>query len=335
MVEPPAPPSTEPSPWERKVAGGLAFLQRTTCNDVARLSDGQGQYTALPMDNGAAVDDAIVYRYAADRYLMVVNAGNIEKDFAWLRAQAPQGCELRDRSDEFALLALQGPRAQEILGQLTAMDLPAIKSYHFAEGEVAGVRAVVARTGYTGDLGYEIWMAADEAVRVWDALMTGGRPFDIKPAGMLALDVVRIEAGLLLIDIDFFSCRKALLNSQLYSPFEMGLGRLVDVDKRRFVGQRVLVEEQRAMFAALDDQPARTAGQDLLRGAPDVVLARGETRARRRWRSGMRPNRHSARHTSRSRCTARTATRPSTGSSATSATPARRSSTRGRPRSTS
>ena len=112
-------------------------------------------------------------------------------------------------------------------------------------GTIAGVPVEISRTGYTGDLGYEIWMPWDRAVEVWDALMAGGRPFDIHPAGMLALDVARVEAGLLLIDVDFISSKKALIEAQKYSPFEMGLGRLVQLDARPFVGRAALVAEQR------------------------------------------------------------------------------------------
>src|SRR5258706_14273826 len=112
-------------------------------------------------------------------------------------------------------------------------------------GTIAGVPVEISRTGYTGDLGYEIWMPWDRAVDVWDALMTGGRPFDIHPAGMLALDVARVEAGLLLIEVDFFSSKKALIEGQKYTPFEMGLGRLVQADKGPFVGRGALAEERR------------------------------------------------------------------------------------------
>src|SRR5207247_5991370 len=117
--------------------------------------------------------------------------------------------------------------------------------FRVTTGKIAGVPGEISRTGYTGDLGYEIWVDADRALNVWDALIAGGRAFDITPAGMLALDVARIEAGLLLIDIDFNSSKKALVEEQKYSPFEMGLGRLVNTDKNRFVGQKALIEEQK------------------------------------------------------------------------------------------
>ena len=117
-------------------------------------------------------------------------------------------------------------------------DIRNLKYFRMTRGAIAGVPVEISRTGYTGDLGYEIWMPWERATAVWDALMTGGRPFDIHPAGMLALDVARVEAGLLLIDVDFNSSKKALIESQKYTPFEMGLGRLVQLDKRPFVGRR-------------------------------------------------------------------------------------------------
>src|SRR5262249_14156826 len=124
-------------------------------------------------------------------------------------------------------------------------DVANLKYFHVAKGRIAGVAVDVSRTGYTGDLGYEIWMAWDQAQTVWDVLMEKGRPFDIHPAGMLALDVARIEAGLLLIEVDFNSSKKAVIEPQRYSPFELGLGRLVNFDKARFVGQDALAAEQK------------------------------------------------------------------------------------------
>src|SRR5262245_21222014 len=182
--------------------GALAFLQRTTSNDVARLGDGQGQYTALPMPSGAPADDVVLYRFSPERFLLVVNTGNIEKDFEWLRAQKPQDCELKNRSEEFALLALQGPRAQEVLQTLTTIDLPAVKFYHFGEGLVAGVPATVSRTGYTGEDGFEIFIAPDAAVPVWQALLEKGSPAGLVPAGLGARDTLRLEARMCLYGND-------------------------------------------------------------------------------------------------------------------------------------
>jgi aminomethyltransferase len=149
-----------------------------------------------------------------------------------------------DISEEFAALALQGPTAARLLRAVARADIDKLRYFRVTSGTIEGIPVDISRTGYTGDLGYEIWIPAKDAIRVWDALMTGGKPFDVKPAGMLALDVARIEAGLLLIDVDFFSSKKAMIESQKYSPLEMGLGRLVSAGKGRFVGQQALRAEQ-------------------------------------------------------------------------------------------
>src|SRR6185295_10300992 len=160
--------------FEIEGEGALAFLQRVTSNDVAKLVDGQAQYSALTLPSGAPVDDVILYRRGEGRYLMVVNAGNLEKDWKWLESQRGTGLTLRDRSDDFALLALQGPRAEEILQGLTALDLKKLAFYHFAEGDVGEVAALVARTGYTGEDGFEIFVAPDRAEALWRRLIAAG-----------------------------------------------------------------------------------------------------------------------------------------------------------------
>ena len=146
--------------FEVKGDGALAFLQRVTSNNVAKLADGQAQYSALPLHNGAPVDDVIVSRRAANDFLIVVNAGNIQKDWEWLRSQSPQACELANRSDETALIALQGPRAQEILQPLTPLGLATLAYYHFADAQLGGSPATISRTGYTGEDGFEIFVAS-------------------------------------------------------------------------------------------------------------------------------------------------------------------------------
>ncbi len=156
---------------------------------------------------------------------------------------------IEDISEEVAALALQGPTSARVLRAVSNVDIDRLAYFRVATGMIAGVTVDVSRTGYTGDLGYEIWIPAANAVRVWDALMEAGKPFDIKPAGMLALDVSRVEAGLLLIDVDFFGSKKALINAQTYTPYEMGLGRLVSLTKGRFVGQQALREEHRRGWA--------------------------------------------------------------------------------------
>jgi aminomethyltransferase len=205
---------------------------------VARLKDGQAQYSALPLPNGAPVDDVILYRRSADRYLMVVNAGNVEKDFLWLQAQRPEGCSLRDRSDDFALLALQGPLAQEILQTLTSIDLPAIAFYHFAEGEVASHPVTVARTGYTGEDGFELFVAPDRAVALWHALLEAGRDRGLVPAGLGARDTLRLEARMCLYGNDM---------DETTTLIEAGLGWIVSLDpgKGDFIGRGVLEGQKR------------------------------------------------------------------------------------------
>jgi aminomethyltransferase len=149
-------------------------------------------------------------------------------------------------SENVAALAVQGPTSGALLRDVADADVVALKYFRVTSGHIAGVPVDISRTGYTGDLGYEIWMPWDRATHVWDAIVAAREPMDLRPAGMLALDVARIEAGLLLIDVDFFSCRRAVIPSQEYSPFEMGLGRLVQLDKAPFVGQSALRNESAA-----------------------------------------------------------------------------------------
>jgi aminomethyltransferase len=152
---------------------------------------------------------------------------------------------IEDITEQVAALALQGPTSARLLRQVSTAPIDRLKYFRAASGSIAGIPVDVSRTGYTGDLGYEVWMPWDAAVPVWDALAEAGPAFDLHPTGMLALDVARIEAGLLLIEVDFFGSRKALIEAQKYSPFELGLGRLVDLSTGPFVGRRALAAEQR------------------------------------------------------------------------------------------
>ncbi len=219
--------------------GALAFLQRVTSNNVAKLVDGQAQYSALPMPTGAPVDDVIVSRRAADRYLLVVNASNIDKDYRWLQDQEPTGCELRNRSDEFALLALQGPKSQEILQGLTSLDLASIRYYHFATGTVDGSEATVSRTGYTGEDGFEILVSADRAEPLWRKLIEVGQPLGLVPAGLGARDTLRLEARMCLYGNDM---------DESTTLVEAGLGWIVSLDeaKGEFLGRPVLEPQKKS-----------------------------------------------------------------------------------------
>jgi aminomethyltransferase len=225
--------------FEVSGCGALPFLQKVTANNVAKLRDGQAQYSALPMPNGAPVDDVIVYRRAADRFLLVVNAANLERDWGWLRSQGPDGCELRDGSDDYALLALQGPNAEAILQPLTAIDLAQVAYYHFAEGSVDGHPVMVARTGYTGEDGFEIFVAPDRADGLWRRLIEAGRDRGLVPAGLGARDTLRLEAKMCLYGNDL---------DETTTLVEAGLGWIVSLDpeKGEFVGRPVLEEQKKS-----------------------------------------------------------------------------------------
>ena len=218
----------------------IKLVDRIITRDAASLEAGQVIYTPWCNEHGHVIDDGTVSRLAEDRVRWTAADPNLR----WLTKNAI-GLDVRieDVSEHIAALALQGPTSAAILRAVAQADIDHLKYFRVTNGTIAGVPVEVSRTGYTGDLGYEIWMAATDAPAIWDAVMEAGRPFDLKPAGLLALDVARIEAGLLLIEVDFFSARKALTPSQRYSPFEMGLGRLVDMRKERFIGRSALVAE--------------------------------------------------------------------------------------------
>jgi aminomethyltransferase len=220
----------------------LALVDRVITRDACALAIGQVYYTPWCDERGKVIDDGTVTRLAEDTFRWTA----ADPSLRWLTQNAA-GLDVRidDISEEVAALALQGPTSARLLDAVASADIGRLKYFRMTRGTIAGVPVDISRTGYTGDLGYEIWMPWDRAVDVWDALMDGGRPFDIQPAGMLALDVARVEAGLLLIEVDFNSSKKALIESQTYSPFEMGLGRLVQLDKRPFIGRGALIDEQR------------------------------------------------------------------------------------------
>ena len=217
------------------------LVDRIVTRDMRKISVGQVIYTPWCDERGKVIDDGTVARLEENTYRWTAADPNLR----WFRQNAAgMDVEIEDISDRVASLALQGPTSGRLLVAL-GCEIEKLKYFRVTRGTLAGVSVEISRTGYTGDLGYEIWMVWEDAPRVWDALMEGGRAFDIRPAGMLALDVARIEAGLLLIEVDFRGSKIALIDSQKYSPFEIGLSRLVNLDKARFVGQAALVEEAR------------------------------------------------------------------------------------------
>lgn len=217
------------------------FVDRIITRDVSKMAVGQVYYTPWCDQQGRVIDDGTVSRLEEQRFRWTAADPNLR----WFSQNAiGMDVAIEDVSESVAALALQGPTSAMLLRATAEADLDRLKYFRVTSGTIGDVRVDISRTGYTGDLGYEIWMSSAGAVRVWDRLMQVGKSFDIKPAGMLALDVARVEAGLLLIEVDFFSSKKAMIRSQAYSPFEMGLTRLVNLDKGRFVGQQALREER-------------------------------------------------------------------------------------------
>src|SRR5215475_4607196 len=217
------------------------LVDRIITRDMRKVSVGQVVYTPWCDERGKVIDDGTVSRLEENAYRWTA----ADPSLRWL-TQNSAGLEVQieEISEKVAALALQGPTSGRLLKTIAEADVENLKYFRVTKGSIDGVPVEISRTGYTGDLGYEIWVDADAALKLWDTLIERGRPFDIKPAGMLALDVARIEAGLLLIDIDFNSSKKALIDEQKYSPFEMGLGRLVNIDKKRFVGQQAFAAEK-------------------------------------------------------------------------------------------
>jgi aminomethyltransferase len=218
------------------------FVDRLITRDVRKMSVGQVYYTPWCDERGKVIDDGTVSRLAEHRYRWTAADPNLR----WFRQNAAGlDVQIEDASERIAALTLQGPTSAGLLRAVADAEIDRLKYFRVTSGSIAGVPVDISRTGYTGDLGYEIWMDRAQALAVWDALVAAGGAFEIKPAGMLALDVARIEAGLLLIEVDFFSSKKALIPPQFYTPLEMALGRLVSLDKERFVGRTALLAEAR------------------------------------------------------------------------------------------
>jgi aminomethyltransferase len=214
----------------------LALVQLVTTNDASKLEIGQAQYAAICQEDGCVIDDCLVYRFA-DRYLLVVNASNLDKDLAWIRTYAPRfDVEVTDRTQESAILAVQGPKATEILQRLTETDLSGIGYYRAVTGTVAGREAIISRTGYTGEDGFELYLPNDAAVPLWNQILEAGADDGLIPCGLGARDSLRLEMGYLLYGNDLD------LN---HTPLEAGLGWIVKFDKGEFLG-RAALERQKA-----------------------------------------------------------------------------------------
>jgi aminomethyltransferase len=233
------------SPLFKYLVSGPAatrLVDRVITRDASRVAVGQVIYAVWCDEGGKVIDDGTVTRISDDVWRWTA----ADPTMRWLRRNAAGlDVTIDDVSERTAALAVQGPTSAAVLRAAAEVDLDGLAYYRAAQGTIAGVPVSVSRTGYTGDLGYEVWIPSDRALPVWDAVMTAGQPFGLHPAGMLALDVARIEAGLLLIDVDYQSSRKALTDAQCYTPFELGLGRLVHAGKAAaFVGQGALARAQ-------------------------------------------------------------------------------------------
>jgi len=203
------------------------FLQYMTINDINKLNIYQAHYSAFCYDDGGIVDDLLVYRFP-NRFVTVVNASNIEKDFEWLRKHLINGVIMKNRSDEYSLLAIQGKHAAATLQKLTKVDLSQIKTYWFTEGILAGVEMMIARTGYTGEDGFEIMFSPEHSQNAWHAIMEAGEEFEIEPIGLGARDALRMEVKYCLYGNDI---------DQTTNPLEAGLGWITKLDKGDFVGR--------------------------------------------------------------------------------------------------
>jgi aminomethyltransferase len=219
-------------------AGALGLLQRLTPNDVSKLAPGRAHYSGLLTDRATYVDDLLIYRLGEEDFLVVVNASNADRDFDWIASRvgdAPDAAEVVNASDDYALLALQGPKALAILAPLASLDVSTVRYYGFAQGEVAGVPALISRTGYTGEDGVELYLAPEDAPAVWRRLLEEGAPHGLVPAGLGARDTLRLEAGMALYGHEI---------DDTTTPLEAGLAWVVKLGKGDFLGRDVLAFQQ-------------------------------------------------------------------------------------------
>jgi aminomethyltransferase len=253
---------------EVKGPGALGFLNRLVTNDVSKLFSGRVLYTPMCQSDGGVVDDLLIYRRGDEDFLLCINAGNIDKDIAWILAQVRLGeCAIANRSDDFALLALQGPASVAILAPLTGVDLTALKYYHCASGKVAGAECLVARTGYTGEDGFELFCKPADAAALAAKLLEAGAAHGVDVAGLGARDSLRLEAGYSLYGHEI---------SEKISPLQAGLGWTVKFDKGDFIGRDALVTQKAAgmpskiVFFRTGDRRIVRAGTPVLSGRERV-----------------------------------------------------------------
>lgn len=213
----------------------LDFVQYITINDASKLSAGKVQYSAMCYPDGGIVDDLLVYRLGENQFMLVINASNIDKDFKWMNDNNQFNVKLENLSDDYSLLAVQGPSSKEVLMKLTDADIDSIEYYHFISVKVSDVDMILSRTGYTGELGYELYFKGDEitAENVWTKIFEAGKEFNISPVGLAARDSLRLEMGFCLYGNDI---------DQTTNPLEAGLGWITKLNKENFIGKEALIK---------------------------------------------------------------------------------------------
>ena len=229
----------------------LDFVQHITINDASKLFPGRVQYSAMCYPDGGIVDDLLVYKLSENEFLLVVNASNIDKDFDWMKQNNKFGVSIKNRSDEYSLLAVQGPNSEEVIKKLMN-EQPDLEYYHFKKGKLAGVEMIVSRTGYTGEIGYELYFTGDEsaAEKVWSEIFGAGKDFDIQPVGLAARDSLRLEMGYCLYGNDI---------DQTTNPIEAGLGWITKLEKPDFIGKDAILKVKqegikRKLVAMISDE---------------------------------------------------------------------------------
>ncbi|NQY06365.1 MAG: glycine cleavage system aminomethyltransferase GcvT [Flavobacteriaceae bacterium] len=249
-------------------AKALDLIQKVCSNDASKLVDGKAQYSCLPNNEGGIVDDLLIYRISSEEYMLVVNASNIEKDWNWISSHNDLGVEMENRSDDYSLLAVQGPKAAEALQSLTSVDLINMKYYTFDFGTFAGVEDVIlSATGYTGSGGFEIYFKNQDAEKIWNAVLEAGASFEIKPIGLAARDTLRLEMGFCLYGNDI---------DDTTSPIEAGLGWITKFTKEFTNSENLKKEKERGpenklVAFELDDRGIPRQGYDIIDGNGNII----------------------------------------------------------------
>ena len=257
-----------------KGANALSFLQKITVNDVSKLTPGKAQYSAMCYDDGGIVDDLLVYMLAEQSYMIVVNAANIDKDWEWMKKHCPSEVQFENKSDETALLAIQGPKSLETLKKITSVDLAAIPYYNFVQGKLADVEMIISRTGYTGELGFEIYFDIKYAEKIWNAIFDSGKEFGIAPIGLGARDTLRLEMGYCLYGNDI---------DNTTNPIEGGLGWITKLNKGDFIAKPILEKtksegpKRKLVGMMLNDKAVPRHGYPLLVNGTNVGVVTSGT----------------------------------------------------------